>query len=237
MRYVSNPVVAGAVGAATTGVLAVVLGGLLVPTGTVFVGSLVAALLHWRHDDRRDFRVAGTTYALGAAGVLVTLAGVLQPVYVWTVVPSLAVFGMASALIVAVFVGIRAGGRVAARQFVPDDYAAELADFASTLASAALIVWTVIQVQERIARSAGAGLLGTGTMIANFYGHNLSVDVGMFSEELQLVVVLFVGTVLVGFHTLASWDSAWRVAERTAERSASAVEDASSTTVEGERGT
>jgi hypothetical protein len=215
MRHVSRGPVAGALGALVT--LALVLVGSVPPTGTVFAGALVAALLHWRYDGRRDYRVAGTVYALGAAGGLVTLPSA-SPVTTWSLVPSLVVFGLASALVTGAFVLVRVGVRAVARRFVPETYAEALGDFASTLASAAVVIWTVIQVQERLARTAGTGFLGTAALAADWYGLRYSVDLAMIEGAIQTTVVVFVGAVVVGFHTLASWDSAWRVAEESAAR-------------------
>lgn len=207
--------VAGALGALVTLSLAAV--GSVPPTGAVAGGALVTAAAHWRGADRPDYRVAGTTYALAAAALLV-LRPTVPPVYRWSLVPSLVVFGLASALVTAAFVVVRVGARAVARRFVPEAYAAALAEFVSTLASALAVAWTVIQVQERLARTGVTGVLGTAALAADWYGVSLPVEVGLVDAAVETPVVVFVGSVVVGFHTLASWAAAWRVAEESGAR-------------------
>lgn len=215
MSLRSRGSVAGLLGAVVTFALAVV--GVVPPTGAVAGGALVAATAHWRAADRPDYRVAGTTYALAAAALLV-LRPTASPVYRWSLVPSLVVFGLASALVAAAFVVVRVGARAVARQFVPEAYAAALGEFASTLASALAVAWTVIQVQERLARTGVTGVLGTAALAADWYGVSLPVEVGLAGAAVEAPVVVFVGSVVVGFHTLASWAAAWRVAGESAAR-------------------
>jgi hypothetical protein len=215
VREYARGAVAGAVGAVVTFALAAA--GPVPPTGAVAGGALVAAALHWVTAERREFRTAGTTYALGAAALLALLATV-PPVYRWSLVPSLAVFGLASALVTAVFVVVRVGARAVARRYVPEALAAALADLASTLASALAVVWTVLQVQERLARTGVTATLGTAALVADWYGLALPVEATLLGAAVDLPTVVFVGSVVVGFHTLASWEAAWRVAEESNAR-------------------
>lgn len=222
MRRPTDATVAGGAGAATTGGLAAAAASSVPPTGTVAAGAVVTALLHWRHDGRRRYRRAGTVFVLATAALLAALPTV-PAVYRWSLIPSLAAFGLLSALVLAVFVFIKVGVRAVASRFVPEEYADALADFASTLSSALIIAWTVIQAQERLARTAGTGFLGSAALAANWYGYKLPIDVGMIEHTVEVTVVVFVGAVVVGFHTLASWDSAWRVAGQAARHSREAV--------------
>jgi hypothetical protein len=206
VREYARGAVAGAVGAVVTFALAAA--GPVPPTGAVAGGALVAAALHWVTAERREFRTAGTTYALGAAALLALLATV-PPVYRWSLVPSLAVFGLASALVTAVFVVVRVGARAVARRYVPEALAA---------ASALAVVWTVLQVQERLARTGVTATLGTAALAADWYGLALPVEATLLGAAVDLPTVVFVGSVVVGFHTLASWEAAWRVAEESNAR-------------------
>jgi hypothetical protein len=205
--------VAGVLGAVVTLALAVTES--LPPTGAVAGGALVAAVAHWRTADRSVYRVTGTVYTVAAAASLVLWPAV-TPVYRWSLVLSLVVFGLVSALVTAVFVIVRVGARAVARQFVPEAYAAALAEFASALASALAVVWTVIQLQERLVRTGVTGVVGTAALAVDWLGISLPVDVGLVGAAVETPVVVFVGSVVVGFHTLASWAAAWRVADESA---------------------
>lgn len=214
VREYARGSVAGAIGAVVTVALAAA--GPVPPTGVVAGGALVAAALHWATAERREFRTAGTTYALGAAALLALLPAV--PVYRWSLVPSLAVFGLASALVTAAFVVVRVGARAVARRYVPEALADALADLASTLASALTVVWTLLQVQERLARTGVTTTLGTAALAADWYDLALPVEASLLGAAVDPPTVVFVGCVVVGFHTLASWEAAWRVAEESSAR-------------------
>ena len=215
MGVLSRGPVAGTVGA--LGTLALVGVESVPQTGAVAAGATVAAGLHWRATGRRDYRVAGTAYALVAA-VLLAAAPTVPTVARWSLVPSLGVFGLTSALVTALFVAVRVGVGAVARRFVPDDHAAALAAFADTLASALAVVWTVLQVHERLVRTGVTGTVGTAALAADWYGLSLPVDLGLLGSAVDGATVVFVGCVVVGFHTLASWAAAWRVAEESSAR-------------------
>jgi hypothetical protein len=213
MRLLSRGPAAGVVGALVTLALVGVKG--VPPTGAVAGGATVAAGLHWRAAGRRDYRVTGTAFALIGA-VCLAVVPTVPAVARWSLVPSLAGFGLASALVTALFVAVRVGVHAAVRRVVPEDLAAALADFASALASALVVAWTVLQVHERLVRTGVTGVVGTAALAADWYGVSLPVDVSLLARAVDLPVVVFVGSVVVGFHTLASWAAAWRVAGESA---------------------
>lgn len=215
VRVFSRGPVAGAVGGLVTLALVAVDG--VPPTGAVAGGAAVAAALHWHGAGRRDYRVAGTAYALVAA-VCLAVVPTGSAAARWSLVPSLAGFGLTSALVTALFVAVRVGVHAVARRVVPEGYAAALAEFADAVGSALAVVWTVLQVHERLVRTGVTGVVGTAALAADWYGVALPFDVGLLGGAVDPVTVVFVGCVVVGFHTLASWAAAWRVAENSSAR-------------------
>jgi hypothetical protein len=222
MRTALNAGATGALGAAVT----VGIASPVPPAAAVAGGALLTAIVHWSTLARRDFRLAGTVYALVAAAGLASVEG-LPPVVRWSVFPSLLWFGLCSLLLVAAFVLVRVVSRTVARRFVPEDVAESIADFVSALASAALLLWTLLQTQERLVRTGGVATLGTVGLAADLLGYRLPFDAGFLRHAIDVQVVVFVGAVIVGFHTLASWEAAWRVAGETADagRGATTVAD------------
>jgi hypothetical protein len=211
MRTVLSAIATGVLGAGVTVGAAYD----LPPAAALAVGAVVTALVHWRSVEKRDFRVAGTVYALAAATGVLSVEG-LPAVVRWSVYPSLLGFGLLSLLVVAAFVVVRIGARAVARRFVPDDVAESVAEFASTLASAGLLLWTLVQTQERLVRTGGVATFGTAALAADVLGYRLPYDPAFLQSAIDVQVIVFAGAVVVGFHTLASWEAAWRVAGATA---------------------
>lgn len=213
MRYVSHRVVAAVLGAAATTAAVVLLGP--PPTVAVALGGLLAALVHWPADGERAYRTVGTLYAL-ATGVALAATPGLSAVYRWTLVPALLWFGSLGALTVALFVLLRIGARAAARRVVPRPVAEAVGEVVAAVGSTLALAWTVIETQERLVRTGVGGIVATLSLVTDVLGYDVAVSLGLLERAVDVPVVVFVGSVLVGFHTLASWDAAWRLArERT----------------------
>ncbi|MFB6195759.1 MAG: hypothetical protein ABEI80_06280, partial [Haloplanus sp.] len=192
----------------------------------VAVGSLLAAVAHWPADGERAYRTVGTLYAL-AAGVALAATPGLTPVYRWTLVPALLWFGGLGVLAIALFVLLRVGARAVARRVVPRSVAEAVAEVAAAVGSTLALAWTVIETQERLVRTGVGGTLATLSLLADVLGYDVAVSLGLLEHAVDVPVVVFVGSVVVGFHTLASWDAAWRLArDATASGDAPDANDA-----------
>jgi hypothetical protein len=216
MRVVSNPIVAGLAGAGVTTGVAVAGGGLVPPTVPVALGASVAALAHLPREGRRHYRQTGAAFLLGAAGLLSLPVGTASAAR-WTLVPSLLWFGLVSAAVALLFVGVRVVGRALGLRIWPDDLAERVARTFSAVGSTLLVAYTVVQTKERLVRSGVTGLLGVGSLAADVLGYDLVVELGVLQGALDVTLVTFVGSVAVGFYTLASWEAGRRVAASTAE--------------------
>lgn len=226
MRYVSHRVVAAALGAAATTTVAITLRP--PPTVAVAVGSFLAVLAHWPADDERAYRTVGTLYAL-AAGIALAVTPGLSAVYRWTLVPALLWFGGVAALAVVLFVLLRIGARAVARRVVPESVAVAVGELAEAVGSTVALAWTVVQTQERLVRTGIGGVVATLSLVADVLGYDAAVSLGLLERAVDVPVVVFVGSVLVGFHTLASWDAAWRLARETTKTGTTDAGDAPET--------
>jgi hypothetical protein len=228
MRPVTNPITAGLLGSVATGAAGSFLPTVVPPTVVVLVGAVVAAVTHLIHTPRRAYRVTGAVFLLGTVGILSFLPGVARE-YRWSLVPSALWFGVLSTLVAGLFVVLRRGGRWIGRRLWPEDVADAIADAISAVATTLLVAYTVVQTKERLARSGIVGVLGTGSLIADVLSYRVPVSLGVVEQASNLTVVTFVGSVAVGFYTLASWDASRRVAGTAVRKASDVRPDASST--------
>lgn len=219
MRII-NAITAAAVGIVLTVYLATE--GIGWPAATLGVGAAVTAVfLLARRSGRKRYAAAGTIYTLGLAGAIYALAD-LPEAYTQSVFIALVGLGGVSALIVAAQLAGRKLVERAAGGTVGEDYATTVYDAIAAIAGLIGMVWTVMTAYEKALRYGGIGIGGTTTFVLNFLGVELPIPLWFLSGNVDATIVLFVGCVLIAFHTLESLHTTWHATKATATAGAKA---------------
>lgn len=203
----------------TPAVAGVLIGvGLLALTAEIVaiaVGALVTAVMVRTRPTDRDYTFSGTLFlaGIGLTDALLPFAGRLSPVATVTLV----VVGGLGLLFVAVRSGVRYAIRRAGRH-ADRDALADVWEFGATAGSLAYVVLNAAYLVERVLRTV---LLAVGTpssFTANLLFAGSETNVGQWLGAFSLVV--FVLSVLVGFHTLGTWNRASRLRRNPTVRAA-----------------
>lgn len=186
------------------------------PALTIGAGAIVAAsiLLFGRRSGKKHYAGAGAAYTLGLAGVIV-VTGVFPSDFSESPLVALVSLGSVSAGIVVVTEGLalivrRFGGEYAERVFKA------IAAFLGLLG----IIWATITAYEKAIRYAGVGVGGSAGFVMNLLGIELPIPLVLIDGSIDAGIVLFVGGVLIGFHTLDTIHNGWRATKATAVKSA-----------------
>ena len=222
-RLLTAPVAAVA-GVAVTGGLAAA--GAFWPALTILAGALtVSGLLLARRSGRKRYLLAGVGYCLGLALVIEIAADSFAPVYVTGVLPAAGGLGAISAvLIVGKVVGKRVIKRLAVLVARDKEYWGQVWEALAAFGSLLSLVWLLVTFAEKVARYAGVSFGAVGLLLLNMLGYDLTISV--LGVEIEAVLALFVGCVLVWFHLLDTLHNSWRAASMSAEKAASRSETA-----------
>jgi hypothetical protein len=214
-RLLTAPVTAAA-GVAVTGGLAAV--DVFWPALTVLAGALVASgLLLARRGGRKRYLLAGVGYCLGLALVIEVAGDSFAPVYATGVLPAAGGLGAISGvLIVGKVVGKRVVKRLAVLVAKDEEYWGQVWEALAALGSLLSLVWLLVTFAEKVARYAGVSVGAVGLLVLNMMGYELTVTV--LGVEIEAVLALFVGCVLVWFHLLDTLHNSWRAAAMSAEK-------------------
>jgi len=225
---------ANAVTAAVAGVAVVVVVGPVVPVAVGLALGTVVATAVTLYADTDRYGLAGATFLLGV-GTAVLASGWFPAPWARTTLLACWLFGLLSlGVVVARFLLGFVGRRVVA-QFVPDEEASSIWDALSAFAGTLFIAWSVLTAQEKAARTGGIAIGGSTTMVANALGYELPVVVPFVHEALSVTVrgyelaipvwalengidatmIVFVGCVIVGFHTLGTFAATWQAVKDT----------------------
>lgn len=196
------------------------------PTLAIGSGAVAAAgvLLAARRTGEKRYAATGAIYCLGLAGAI-HYAGPFPAAYRESPLIALTALGAFSALLVAV---VEAAGLVARRiasryaEWLDDEVAERLAKLASSIGSVLGLAWTVLTIHEKAGRVAAVGVGGTATLLLDLVGVELPVALPLLPEPVDVVLVLFVGCTLVGFHTLDALHRSWRTSKAAAKQGAAA---------------
>lgn len=203
------------------GVSVALLGAQVVPPAvSILAGTLASVIIMRNVDGRRRYAWAGTVFSLGAG---VTFATALVPAsYHRTPMVALIGFGLFSLVIV----GLREVGRVVvvktAGKVGDGEYAGTVWSAVSAIGGLISMIWAVISAEERAARTGGIGIAGTISFALGLWNVNVPIPLWFFDSGLDATTVVFVGSVVAGFHTLGSWHHAWQASKMTAKRSGAA---------------
>ena len=214
-RLLTAPVTAAA-GVAVTGGLATA--ALFWPALTVLAGALVASgLLLACRGGRKRYLLAGVGYCLGLALVIEIAGDSFAPVYATGVLPAAGGLGAISAvLIVGKVVGKRVVKRLAVLVAKDEEYWGQVWEALAALGSLLSLVWLLVTFAEKVARYAGVSFGAVGLLLLNMLGYDLTISV--LGVEIEAVLALFVGCVLVWFHLLDTLHNSWRAASMSAEK-------------------
>lgn len=210
---------AGLVGIAATSLLSFVIP--TVPAVGMFVGFIViAGLLLTRRGGRKRYAQAGTIFFLGLGIALFLLPA--PEAYATSVVPSVIFFGALSLLVVA----LKAAGRFLVKNTVgkvfDEEYSTAIYDAASSLAALLVLGWTILTFSEKILRNGTVALGGTATLALNTLGVSYMIPLFIVAHQVDVVLFLFSGFLLLGFYSLESLHTMWHATKHTAEKSVEA---------------
>jgi hypothetical protein len=223
---------AAAAGVAVTGGLAVV--GAFWPALTVLAGAVTASgLLLARRGGRKRYLLAGVVYCLGLAVVVEAGASVVPAAYSRAVLPAAGGLGAISGvLVVAKVAGKRAVKRLAEAVAADEDFWGQVWEALAAFGSLLSLAWLLVTFTEKVVRYASVSVGAVGLLVANMLGHRVPVSV--FGVEVEAVMALFVGCVLVWFHLLDTLHNSWRAvalsAEKAQQHARSERDDAASNT-------
>jgi hypothetical protein len=195
------------------------LAGAFWPALTVLAGALAASgLLLARRGGHKRYVLTGVVYCLGLAVVL-EVAGprLVGEAYLRTVLPAADGLGAISAiLVVAKVAGKRVVKRLAAVVAADEEYLAQLWETLAALGSLLTMIWLLVTFAEKVVRYVGVSVGALALLIANMLGYEAIVSV--FGVEVEVVMALFVGCVLVWFHLLDTLHNSWRTVVQSAEK-------------------
>ncbi|MFC4358678.1 hypothetical protein ACFO0N_12075 [Halobium salinum] len=226
--------------AALLGVVAALAAGAVVPpVVAVAVGAAATTVVLLWVDGPKRYATAGTVFALGLAAALPFATFVADP-FRHSVLFALLFFGGLGLGVVALkrlgrALAVRAGRRVSRGRYV-----AELWDALSSVGGAVLLAWSVFTSKKELAKNAANGVVGGTAFTLNVVGLELVVPAsvvlapvgpefplrGLLVDGLSTTAFVFVGSVVVWFHLLASWHATHRAARSTGAASRAAAEGA-----------
>jgi hypothetical protein len=204
----SKAAIAGAGGAVAATALALVF--TTRPSVAIAGGGVVTVLLVSRFEPIRPYAIAGTFFVLLVALGIETLP--VYPVW-WSRNPffALAVVGGMSALVLVGREFLRVVIRAIIRRVVDTDETGErVGETASAVVGALALAWWVLRVKERLIRSGVTGLVVPTTFALDVVGIEYTVP-WFVREGVDIVFFLFVGGLVVGFHTITSWHAATKL--------------------------
>lgn len=186
------------------------------PALAIGVGAGVVALgLLARWSGRKYYAAAGTVYCLGLAGVIYATT-FLPAGYAESPFAALVSLGGASALIV----GAQTAGRyLVVRLFgetAGKEYATAIYDAIAAVLGLLGMVWTVMTAYEKAIRYGGISIGGTLGFVLNLLGVELPIP-WIIQNGVDASILLFVGCILIGFHSLESLHTTWHATKQTAK--------------------
>lgn len=188
------------------------------PSVAIGAGAVVAAsiLLLGRRSGKKRYAGTGSLYTLGLAGAIYATS-VFPSGYAEDPLVALASLGLVSAFIVSV----TEGGALLVRRY-GGDYAERIFETIAAFLGLLVMIWTVLTAYEKAIRYAGVGVGGPTFLALDLLGVELPVPIWFLEGGVDATIVGFVGCVLIGFHTLETIHTGWRVTKATAKKGAAA---------------
>lgn len=189
------------------------------PAFAIGAGAVVTAMLLFITDGRTYYAGGGTLYCLFTAGYIQLVS--LPEAYTKSPFAVLLTLGAISAAVVAVQLGV---GLILQRLLsgvTGEETALRIYDAVAAVLGLLAMIWAVINIHERATRYGGVTIGGTLGMVLNFLGIELPIP-WIISDGVDASMVLFIGAVLIGFHTLESLHTTWHATKQTAKSGAAA---------------
>jgi len=183
--------------------VALVLGMVTLPLVAVFAGSLTAFFVTRRFGVQRHYDSVGTVFFL-SLGTLIYLIPVLPTALKQTPQLFLVVFGLISAAIVLVKRGVSYLLGVVASKLGRGDSASSIWNAVSSIVGALVLVWSIIKMKQRLAKTAVTGAATPLGLVLNVLGRFMELP-WLLEVGVDVTAMVFIGGVMVGFHTLTSW--------------------------------
>lgn len=184
------------------------------PALALGVGALLVAIVLFFVRDRTYYAGGGALYCLLTAVAI--SVGFFPAGYSESPFAVLLILGLISGGIVSIQLGV---GVIIQRLL--SGVAGEQTAFRIYEAIAAILgllgmIWAVINIHERAARYGGVTIGGTLGFVLNFLGIELPIP-WIIASGVDATLVLYVGALLIGFHTLESLHTTWRASKATAQ--------------------
>lgn len=180
-----------------------VLGMVTLPLVAVSAGALTAFFITRKFGVQRHYDSVGTVFFL-SLGTLVFLIPFLPTAFKQTPQLFLVVFGLISAAIVIVKRGVSYVLSFVANKLGRGDSASNIWNAVSSIVGALILVWSIIKMKQRLAKTAVTGAATPLGLGLNILGHFMELP-WILEVGIDITAMVFIGGVMVGFHTLTSW--------------------------------
>lgn len=217
-----NSLTAGIVGA----IGAVAAAQLAQPAVSIGFGAVVTLVVFSRSGGYKRYALAGTLFSFSLA-VFIYL-GLTPSEYGQTPGVALTGFGLISGAIIVARSVFTKGAKKLGAVATDEETSKEVARAVSATTGTLAMAWAVLTAKKKAAQVSGVSGVGTITLVLNTLGVEIPIPVWFLESGLDANTVLFVGSVLVGFHMIESIHSTWRAAKRTAEVSRKGAKGAAS---------
>lgn len=164
------------------------------------------------------FAGAGAVYFLSAAVLISVFDGRLPTEFVADARLAFTFFGAISLVIVIIIETVALGIKASVNHFADEEYASTVWRFLSAASGLLFVIWTFITAWEKAVRYGGAAAGGSALFVADLLGYELPFWLPVLGR-LDLVVLLFTGCAVTGFHALDTAYNAWYTAKYTAKGS------------------
>ncbi|MDB2239429.1 hypothetical protein [Halorubrum ezzemoulense] len=184
-------------------VVALILGMVTVPLVAITGGAMTVFIITRRKNIQRHYDAVGTIYYL-SLGLLVFVIPFIPTVFKQTPQLFLTVFGLFSAAIVLTKRTITYLLGAIASRLGRGDSASSFWNAVSSIIGTLLLAWSVIKLKYRLIKTGLAGVATPLGLILNIVGRLVELP-WVLNVGVDITAMVFIGAVLVGFHTLTSW--------------------------------
>jgi hypothetical protein len=194
------------------------------PALALGIGAVGIVLLLLFVDGRTYYAGAGALFCLSSAAAI--YLGYFPEAYSESPFAVLVTLGAVSGLIVAVHLGIGIVLQRSLAGVTGEKTALRIYDAVAAILGLLGLIWTVITFEEKAARYGGVTIGGTAGFVLNFLGIELPIP-WIISSGVDATLVIYIGGILIGFHTLESIHTTWRATKATTSAGVAAGKQAS----------
>jgi|GEM_PF-3079743 len=184
-------------------VVALALGMVTLPLVAITGGAVTAFVVTRRAGVQRHYDAVGTVYYL-SLGLLVFLVPVMPAAFEQTPQLFLTVFGLLSAVIVLTKRAVAYLLGAVANRLGRGDSASSLWNAVGSVVGTLVLVWSVVKLKYRLVKTGLAGAATPLGLLLNVLAHFVELP-WVIEVGIDITAMVFIGAVMVGFHTLTSW--------------------------------